>query len=181
MKNADGGILLEGRFDFKTITSPYQAEEMAEIILRRSRESLTLSLNVSFDAYDLAIGEIVNITHSSLGFSAKPFRIIEITFNEDYTIGLSLVEYQASHYTWATKTQQATIPTTNLPNPFTIQPPSSITLDDQLIEYNDGTVIVALDITIGASHQIVLLIITKLNIRLNAQMLILLFIHKARD
>jgi hypothetical protein len=151
MKNADGGILLEGRFDFKTITSPYQAEEMAEIILRRSRESLTLSLNVSFDAYDLAIGEIVNITHSSLGFSAKPFRIIEITFNEDYTIGLSLVEYQASHYTWATKTQQATIPTTNLPNPFTIQPPSSITLDDQLIEYNDGTVIVALDITIGAS------------------------------
>jgi hypothetical protein len=152
MKNADGGILLEGRFDFKTITSPYQAEEMAEIILRRSRESLTLSLNVSFDAYDLAIGEIVNITHSSLGFSAKPFRIIEITFNEDYTIGLSLVEYQASHYTWATKTQQATIPTTNLPNPFNIQPPASVTLDDQLIQYNDGTVIVALDITIGASN-----------------------------
>jgi hypothetical protein len=151
MKNADGGILLEGRFDFKTITSPYQAEEMAEIILRRSRESLTLSLNVSFDAYDLAIGEIVNITHSSLGFSAKPFRIIEITFNEDYTIGLSLVEYQASHYTWATKTQQATIPTTNLPNPFTIQPPTSLTLTDELVEYNDGTVITRLNIVITAS------------------------------
>jgi hypothetical protein len=152
MKTADGGFLLEGRFDFKTITSPYQAEEMAEVILRRSREALTLGLTVSFDAYDLAIGDIVNITHSSLGFSAKPFRIIEITFNEDYTIGLSLVEYQASHYTWATKTQQATIPTTNLPNPFTIQPPASVTLDDQLIQYNDGTVIVALDITIGASN-----------------------------
>jgi hypothetical protein len=151
MKNADGGILLEGRFDFKTITSPYQAEEMAEIILRRSRESLTLSLNVSFDAYDLAIGEIVNITHSSLGFSAKPFRIIEISFNEDYTIGLSLVEYQASHYTWATKTQQATIPTTNLPNPFNIQPPASITLTDDLVEYNDGTVITRLNIVITAS------------------------------
>ena len=150
MKNADGGILLEGRFDFKTITSPYQAEEMAEIILRRSRESLTLSLNVSFDAYDLAIGEIVNITHSSLGFSAKPFRIIEISFNEDYTIGLSLVEYQASHYTWATKTQQATIPTTNLPNPFTIQPPASVSLEDTLIEYNQ-TPLIALDVTIGAS------------------------------
>ena len=40
MKTADGGFLLEGRFDFKTITSPYQAEEMAEIILRRSREKL---------------------------------------------------------------------------------------------------------------------------------------------
>jgi hypothetical protein len=151
MKTADGEYLLEGRFDFQTITSPYQAEEMAEIILRRSRESLTLSINVAFNSYDLAIGDIVNITHSSLGFSAKPFRVLSLTFNEDFTIGLNLVEYQSTHYTWATKTQQATIPTTNLPNPFAIQPPASVTLSDQLIEYNDGTVIVALDISLGAS------------------------------
>ncbi len=151
MKTADGGFLLEGRFTFKTITSPYQAEEMAEIILRRSREALTLGITVSFDAYDLAIGDIVNITHSSLGFSAKAFRVMGLTFNEDFTIGLSLVEYQASHYTWASKAQVSSTPSTNLPNPFTIQPPASVTLTDQLIEYNDGTVIVALDVAIGAS------------------------------
>ena len=151
MKNLDGGFLLEGRFTFKTITSPYQAEEMAEIILRRSREALTLGITVSFDAYDLAIGDIVNITHSSLGFSAKGFRVVGITFNEDFTIGLALVEYQASHYTWATKSQVASTPSTNLPNPFAIQPPASVTLTDTLIEYNDGTVIVALDVSIGAS------------------------------
>ena len=33
MKTADGGFLLEGKFDFPTITNTYQAEEMAEIIL----------------------------------------------------------------------------------------------------------------------------------------------------
>ena len=151
MKTADGGILLEGRFDFKTITSPYQAEELAEVILRRSRESLALTVNVSFDAYDLAVGDIVAITHSSLGFSAKNFRVIEMSFNEDYTIGLGLVEHQDSHYTWATKTQVASTPSTNLPNPFSITAPASVTLSDTLIEYNDGTVIVALDVTIGAS------------------------------
>ena len=151
MKTADGGFLLESRFSFKTLTSPYQAEEMAEVILRRSREAITLGLNVSFDAYDLAIGDIVNITHSSLGFSAKAFRVMGLTFNEDFTIGLSLVEYQASHYTWASKAQVSSTPSTNLPNPFTIQPPASVTLSDQLIEYNDGTVIVALDVAIGAS------------------------------
>jgi len=151
MKTADGGFLLEGRFSFKTLTSPYQAEEMAEVILRRSREAMTLGLNVSFDAYDLAIGDIVNITHSSLGFSAKAFRVMGLTFNEDFTIGLSLVEYQASHYTWASKSEVSSTPSTNLPNPFAIQPPASVTLSDQLIEYNDGTVIVALDISIGAS------------------------------
>jgi hypothetical protein len=82
MKTADGGFLLEGRFQFPTITSQYQAEEMAEVILRRSREALGLSLNVAFKGYELNIGDIVNITHSSLGFSAKPFRVLGITFNQ---------------------------------------------------------------------------------------------------
>ena len=114
MKTADGGFLLEGRFEFRTITSPYQAEEMAEIILRRSRESLGLNLNVGFKAYELHIGDIVNISIASLGFSSKAFRVLAITFNDDYTIGLSLVEYQSSHYTWATKTQVASTPSTTL-------------------------------------------------------------------
>ena len=151
MKTADGGFLLEGRFDFRTITSPYQAEEMAEIILRRSRESLGLSINCGFKAYELHIGDIVNVTLSSLGFSSKAFRVLSMTFNEDYTINLNLVEYQASHYTFATKGQVSSTPSTTLPNPFTVQPPASVTLSDQLIEYNDGTVIVALDVSIGAS------------------------------
>jgi hypothetical protein len=76
---------------------------------------------------------------------------LSLTFNEDYSVGLNLVEHQNSHYTWTSKAVQATIPTTNLPNPFSIQPPASVTLSDQLIQYNDGTVIVALDITLGAS------------------------------
>ncbi len=151
MKAADGNFLLEGKFDFKTITSPYQAEEMAEIILRRSRESLGLNITCGFRAYELHIGDIVNITLSSLGFSNKAFRVLSMVFNEDYTISLNLVEHQDSFYTFATKGQVSSTPSTNLPDPFTIQPPASVTLSDQLIEYNDGTVIVALDIAIGAS------------------------------
>ena len=157
MKSADGGFLLEGRFSFSTITSQYQAEEMAEVILRRSREALSLGITVSLDAYDLAIGDIVNITHSSLGFSAKPFRVLGITFNEDFTVGLSLVEHQNAHYTWATKVQATATPSTNLPNPNVVQPPASVTLDDTLVEYNDGTVIVALNVAIGASPDLSLI------------------------
>ena len=151
MKSADGGFLLEGRFDFKTITSTYQAEEMAEIILRRSRESLGLSITCGFKAYELHIGDIVNITLSSVGFSTKAFRVLSMTFNADYTISLQLVEHQDSHYTWASKGQVASTPSTNLPNPFSIQPPASITLSDEMIEYADGVVLTRLNIQIGAS------------------------------
>ena len=151
MKTADGGFLLEGRFDFRTITSPYQAEEMAEIILRRSREAIGLSINCGFKAYELHIGDIVNVTLSSLGFSSKSFRVLSMTFREDYTIDLNLVEYQASHYTFATKGQVASTPTTTLPNPFTIQAPASVTLTDELIEYADGIVLTRLNILVGAS------------------------------
>ena len=151
MKTADGGFLLENRSDFRTITSTYQAEELAEIILRRSREALGLSINCNFKAYELHIGEIVNVSLTSLGFSNKAFRVITMIFNEDYTISLNLVEYQASHYTWASKTQVSSTPSTNLPTPFTIQPPASITLSDEMIEYADGVVLTRLNIVISAS------------------------------
>ena len=154
MKSVDGGVLLEGRFEFPTLTSPYQAEEMAEIILRRSRESLALQITADFNAYDLAIGDIVGITHASLGFSAKNFRVLAITFNEDYTISLNLVEHQNSHYTFASKTQVSSTPTTTLPDPFT-------TIDlteafgatplviDEIIEYNDGVIITKMTIILS--------------------------------
>ena len=151
MKAADGNFLLEGKFDFKTITSPYQAEEMAEIILRRSRESLGLNITCGFKAYELHIGDIVNITLSSLGFSNKAFRVLSMVFNEDYTISLTLVEHQDSFYTFATKGQVSSTPSTTLPNPFVIQPPASITLSDELIEYADGVVLTRLNILVGAS------------------------------
>ena len=151
MKAADGNFLLEGKFDFKTITSPYQAEEMSEIILRRSRESLGLNITCGFKAYELHIGDIVNITLSSLGFSNKAFRVLSMIFNEDYTISLTLVEHQDSFYTFATKGQVSTTPSTTLPNPFVIQPPASVTLTDELIEYADGVVLTRLNILVGAS------------------------------
>ena len=151
MQTADGGLLLEGRFDFSMFTSPYQAQEMAEIILRRSRSSLDISLRADATALDLAIGDIVNVTHATPSFSAKPFRVQGMTINADHTVNLQCSEHQDSFYTFGTQQEVPTIPDTTLPNPFSVQPPASITLDDELVEYADGIVITRLLITIGAS------------------------------
>tara|TARA_R100001594_G_scaffold30570_1_gene57165 strand:+ start:22507 stop:25443 length:2937 start_codon:yes stop_codon:yes gene_type:complete len=151
MKTADGGILLERRFNFNTITNPYQAQEMAEVILRKSRSSLNVSLVADATAMDLAVGDIVNITHATPAFSAKAFRVIGITLNASCTVSLRLTEHQDSYYTFGTQQTVPTIPDTTLPNPFTIQPPASITLSDEMIEYNDGGVLTRLMVVLGAS------------------------------
>ena len=151
MKTADGGFLLEGRFDFPTITNPYQAQELAEVICRRSRNNMNVGLRCDASGIDLMVGEIVSITHSTPAFSAKPFRIQGMQINPDLTVELQLTEYQASYYTWTTQSQVATIPDTTLPNPTTVQAPASITLSDELVEYGDGIVITRLNIVVGKS------------------------------
>jgi hypothetical protein len=147
----DNGTLLEGNFTFQGITNPYQAEELCEIILRRSRNALAVEVMVTSEALNLTIGDLVDLTYSTGGFSSKLFRIYGLSINTDSTVSLKLIEHQDNFYTWSEKSEAPTIADTTLPNPNNVQAPASVTLDDQLIEYSDGVVITALDVTIGAS------------------------------
>jgi hypothetical protein len=143
MKNDDGGLLLEGRFDFSMLTSPYQAQEMAEIILRRSRSSLDIALRADATALDLAIGDIVNVTHATPSFSAKPFRVQGMSINTDHTVSLQCSEHQDSFYTFGTQEEVPLIPDTTLPNPFVVQTPT-VSVTDELRARNEEAISVLL-------------------------------------
>jgi len=147
----DNNTPLDGNFEFRNITNPYQAEELCEIILRRSRNALGVEVLCTSEALNLSIGDIVDLTYSTGGISAKPFRVMNIAINSDSTVELELTEHQDSFYTWTSKTVAPVIADTTLPNPNSVSSPASLTLSDQLIEYSDGVVITALDVVIGAS------------------------------
>jgi hypothetical protein len=147
----DNGTQLEGNFTFQGITNPYQAEELCEIILRRSRNALAVEVMVTSEALNLTIGDLVDLTYSTGGFSAKLFRIYGLSINTDSTVSLKLIEHQDNFYTWTSKALAPTIADTTLPNPNNVSAPASVTLTDQLIQYSDGVVITALDVAIGAS------------------------------
>jgi len=151
MLSDDNNTLLERSFDMLQVTSPYQAEEICENILKRSRNNLKAEVTVTSEALNLSIGDIVTATYDTAGFSAKPFRVMSLAINSDSTVTLGLEEHQDNFYTWESKSLAPTIADTILPNPFSVTAPVSVTLDDQLIEYSDGVVITALDVTIGAS------------------------------
>ena len=139
----DGGVLLEGRFDFSMLTNKFQAQEMAEIILRRSRSSLNVSLKADATALDLSIGDIVNITHATPAFSAKPFRVQGMTLNADHSVGLTLSEHQDSYYTFGTQDPIPEIADTSLPNPFIVQTPT-VSATDELRARNEEAIAVLL-------------------------------------
>ena len=147
----DNGTNLEANFSFQGISNPYQAEELCEIILRRSRNALAVEVMVTSEALNLTIGDLVDLTYTTGGFSSKLFRVYGLSINTDSTVSLKLIEHQDNFYTWSSKKQAPTIADTTLPNPNSVSAPASVTLDDQLIEYSDGVVITALDVTIGAS------------------------------
>jgi len=151
LKTADGGFLQEGVIDLPTITNPYQALEFGEIVLQRSRNNLGLQLTANYTAMNLAIGDIVAVTSSITGMSAKPFRVVGMAINPSFEVSLSLIEHQDAWYTFSEKTEVATVPDTTLPDPFTVQPPASITLSDELIEYAEGITITRLNIDITSS------------------------------
>ena len=147
---ADDGVLLEGNYSFPNVTSVYQAQGLAEVILRRSRNQLQVQVRVTSEFLDVAVGDIVQIYYPTGGFNNKPFRVLGMTINEDLTVDLQLFEHQDNFYAWTSKAQAPTIADTNLPNPNVVQAPASVTLGDTLIEYNQ-TPLIALDITISAS------------------------------
>jgi hypothetical protein len=151
MLSDDNNTLLERSFDMLQVTSPYQAEEICENILKRSRNNLKAEVTVTSEALNLSIGDIVTATYDTAGFSAKPFRVMSLAINSDSTVTLGLEEHQDNFYTWEEKGEAPTIADTILPNPFSVSAPASVTLSDQLVLYSDGVVITALDVTIGAS------------------------------
>jgi len=148
---ADDGVLLEGNYSFPNVTSVYQAQGLAEVILRRSRNQLQVQVRVTSEFLNVAVGDIVQIYYPTGGFNNKPFRVLGMTINEDLTVDLQLFEHQDNFYSWTEKAEAPTIADTTLPDPNTVQPPASLTLSDELVEYNDGTVITRLTSTIGAS------------------------------
>ena len=154
LKTADDGFLQEGNITLTTITNPYQALEFGEIILERSRNNLTVQCTANYEALDLAIGDIIALDYDLVGFSSKPFRIVGMSINPDFTVGLNLIEHQDSWYTFDEKTQVAVLPDTNLPNPFSIEAPS-VEHTDELISLFDGSVVSKLTVTVNSNDNFV--------------------------
>lgn len=92
----DNGETLWNDIELPMVTNEYRAQRIATIILRQSRNKLTVDANFNLKAYKLELFETVAITNSELGWSSKVFRVLGWKFNPDGTVNLALQEDASS-------------------------------------------------------------------------------------
>ena len=150
----DGGVELVKQMDLPSTTNIYTAKDMAEMALKRSRNALVTSFKSTSEALNVSIGDIVDVTHSTPSWSSKTFRVFKLGLNSDGTVDVTLIEHQNSIYPWSTKTAADNIPDTNLPDPFSVAPATSLSVNVGSSNYlvqTDGTVLVRAAVTWTAS------------------------------
>lgn len=147
----DNGTLLVEEIDLDTTTNYYAARDLARVILRRSRNAIRASFNATSESLQLTVADVVTVTHSTPGWTAKPFQVESIVMNYDGTCSVSLLEYDSSLYTYDTAAEQTDYPDTELPDPFSVTAPIDLSVTASTTIALDGTIVPAITISWVAS------------------------------
>jgi len=137
----DGGEEIARDIDLPFTTDAVRAQRIAKIILERSRQGVTVELPCKLTALQVAVCEPVTLTVDRLGWSSKVFMPTGWAWNPDGGIDLELQEEAAAVYDWDSgdATTYDAAPDTNLPNPFTVAPPTGLAAVETLAAAADGT------------------------------------------
>jgi hypothetical protein len=135
----DGEVLID-EIDLETITSAYAARDFARIFCLRSRNALRVALTATSEALNLRVGDVVNITHSTPAWTAKPFQIESVALKYDGTVDLQCVEYDSTIYAYDEAAAEATYDDTDLPDPFDVDAPSALSISPGAQILGDGSV-----------------------------------------
>jgi hypothetical protein len=155
----DAYVAADGAEISQEVTMPavfyaYQAFHIAGIMLRDSRDPLTVVLPFKMTAYPIELFDTVNLTLARYGWATKTFRVLGRTFMPGGYVVLTLKETAAAIYQWgAGFLPNGYAANSGLPRPWDISPPTITGIfsgEGELIVQSDGTVINGVRVTWGA-------------------------------
>ncbi|MFQ5510040.1 MAG: phage tail protein [Leptospirillia bacterium] len=125
----DGNLLLERVIRLPFETDAYRALYHAETALKKSREGIAVSFTATLEALQVEVGDVVDVTHTTPGWNAKTFRVTGLALTAGGNVDVRLREYDATVYDRSVPASAfAPSPNTNLPDPYTVHPPSGLIL-----------------------------------------------------
>jgi hypothetical protein len=139
----------QGREAWKDIELPFTtsaglAQRLAKIDLLRARQQITVELPCKLTALRFRPGNTVALTSSFYGWSAKAFRVVGLGLAVESDdsgaprlgVNLTLREIAANVFDWSASEEAAydPAPDTNLPDPFTVEPPGVPAITEEMYE-----------------------------------------------
>lgn len=146
-----------GERSWRDMALPYTivagcAQRLAKIEVERVRRQITVSLSGKMRAWQATVGDTVALTYPRLGFTAKPFDVVQVSTElQDGDGGLRLVpqlvlrETSPAVYDWLSSEAQvyAAAPRTTLPTPWLIEPPGGVSVTERLVQARPGSPVMA--------------------------------------
>jgi hypothetical protein len=144
LRATDNGLILEAKIDLPFTANSYRAQNIGQLTLNQSRYGLVVKFSAFQEGLRCEVGDVVPITHTTPGWSAKLFRIMQIEIKDNDEVYVVAREYSASVYTQAVLSPAAVIAQSNLPDPFSVPAVLGLTLasgTSELLRLADGSVI----------------------------------------
>lgn len=135
---SSAAVTEDGEEVFKSIELPFttsasMAQRLAKIELLKARQQITLTLSLKLQGLKAAVGDIVNVTNTRLGWSAKKFEVVglNMVLGETPGVDLDLREISTDVFDWSTSEEQAydPAPNTTLPNAFSVGKVTNVAFD----------------------------------------------------
>ncbi|MCC6415835.1 MAG: hypothetical protein IT582_08005, partial [Opitutaceae bacterium] len=142
----DGAVRIMRDIELPYTVDSRAAQRIAKIHLEQSRQGITIEFPANFAALQVSVWDVVNVTLSEFGWTAKEFRVLGWVLAEGGGIDLVLQEHAAATYDWAAgdATDYDPAPDTELPSAFDAEPPTGLTLSsgtDELLTLGEGSVL----------------------------------------
>lgn len=136
----DAGELIYGDLDLEFTTDPTMAQRLLKIALERTRQGATMTFTAKPRKFATAVWDVEAVTIAHLSYAAKPFRVMSVRENPDFGIDLSLREEAPESWDWNLGDETTTDPAPNTasPDPFVVQPPTALTMTEQLYRTREG-------------------------------------------
>lgn len=146
---AEDGEVLRRNLDLSFTQRPHTAQRIAKISLERMRQEIIFTARFKMTAFKVQVGDNFYMNFDRYGWSNKVFEVL--TWSLDNQDGVPVIEMTcrenaSSVYDWNSgeETQVDPAPNTNLPNPFDVDPPTSLVVtpietatqqDDKVYEF----------------------------------------------
>ena len=154
----DGGDRKFLDLDLPYTTSQTMAQRLSKIALFRNRQKITMTMDCSLKAFQLDVGDIVQVNNSRFGFGLKPFEVAEwgLSVNSDpqntnLTVDLTLREINEQVYDWTPLVDEKAFQqdNTTITNPFDVAQPV-MTISDELRALNETAIsVLVVDISVN--------------------------------